>query len=73
MNWTEFFDFLKYTITIIAIVVIVFMVLNSGFMLKTFKLDYKDFINIEVSGAEVSETNVSGEKVSENEKNTQPD
>lgn len=73
MNWTEFFDFLKYSITIIAIVVIVFMILNSGFMLKTFKLHYKDFINIEVSGTEAFKANVSRRKVSEKEKNTQPD
>lgn len=72
MDWKEFFDFLKYFIGSITIIVIVYMVLNSGFKLNTFKLDYKDLINIEVSGSVVSETNVSGEKVSENEKNTQP-
>lgn len=62
MSWKEFFDFLKYIITIAAIVFVVVVVLNSGFMLKTFKLDYKDLINIELSGY----------KVSEYEKNTQP-
>ena len=57
MDWKDIFEFLKHIITISAIVLIVAMLLKSGFMLNTIKIDYQGF-NIEVSGYE---------------KNTQPD
>lgn len=57
MDWKELFKFLKHIIVVAAIVFTVYMVVDSGFMLNSLKVDYKGF-KIEVSG---------------HEKNTQPD
>ena len=56
MDWKELFKFLKQSMWIVAIVVTVYMIVNSGFMHNSVKVDYKD-LKIEVAG---------------HEKNTQP-
>lgn len=53
MDTKELFDFFKYVITILAIVIIVKMIIDSGFMLNKLKIESEKF-NIEVSGHEKS-------------------
>lgn len=53
MDIKELLDFFKYVITIIAIVIVVRMVIDSGFKLNKFKINSEKF-NIEVSGHEKS-------------------
>lgn len=57
MDIKEILKFFKYVIGVIATIVVIHIITQSGFMLTTVKVDYKDF-TIEVTG---------------NEKNTQPD
>lgn len=53
MDTKELLDFLKYVITVIAIVIVIRMVIDSGFKLNKFKIGSEKF-NIEVSGHEKS-------------------
>lgn len=53
MEHNELMNFLKYVIGIIATVLVIAMILQSGFMLTKFNVNYKSF-NIEVIGNEKS-------------------
>lgn len=53
MDSKDFLDLFKYIIGIMAIIVIVYMILKSGFILRNIKIDFKG-LNIEISGQEKS-------------------
>lgn len=53
MDTKELLDFLKYVITVIAILIVIRMIIDSGFKLNKFKISSEKF-NIEVSGHEKS-------------------
>ena len=53
MNLKELFKLIKYLAAIVAILAIVWMVVNSGFMLTSVKIETEKF-NIEVLGNEKS-------------------
>lgn len=53
MDYKELFDLIKFIVAAITLVVIVWIVFKSGFMMTNVKIDYKD-LSIEVSGNEKS-------------------
>lgn len=53
MDMKELFKFIKYLVATAAILVVVWMVINSGFMLNSIKIETEKF-NIEVLGHEKS-------------------